>query len=142
MVIKLTKDYKNFAVEIKTMRRISKFSSGRYSCPEVVAYGMATQNKEVIYAWMIMPRYGHTLDHIVSKLSLNLTKPSVYDIGIAMLNTLKSVHSAGFVYNDLKLDNLMIGYGQKVYKKTNGCSMFRDCSIHLVDFGFASKFVD
>lgn len=56
-----------------------------------------------------------------------------------MLSTLEATHNAGYIYNDLKLDNLMIGFGQKLSQDN---SIFSDCSLHLVDFGFATKYLD
>ena len=71
-----------------------------------------------------------------------MSKTSIYDIGTALLTTLEATHKAGYVFNDLKLDNLMVGYNQKIFKKTPyGVSMFSQCSIHLVDFGYATKYL-
>jgi serine/threonine protein kinase len=89
-----------------------------------------------------MPRYGYNLDLYCSKLEYKLSNESILDIGKAVLFTLEATHKAGYVYNDLKLDNLMVGYGEKVSKNTTNKSSFRDCNIHLVDFGYASKFLD
>ena len=91
------------------MRRISKHSTGKNCCPQVVSYGMAMQ-RGALMAWMIMPRYGQNLEYISYKMGLKLSRQSIYDIGTAMLTTLESVHKAGYVFNDLKLDNLMVGY--------------------------------
>ena len=84
---------------------------------------MATQNG-IMMAWVIMPRYGYNLEYIFSKMDYKLLKTSIHDIGIAILQTLEAVHKAGFIYNDLKLDNLMVGYRQRIFKKTDGSSMF------------------
>ena len=42
------------------------------------------------------------------------------------------MHESGFVYNDLKTDNLMIGMSDK-----NKCS-----SLKLIDFGLANRYLD
>ena len=84
---------------------------------------MATQNDKLM-AWFIMPRYGYNLEYIFNKMEHRLLKSSIYDIGLAILFNLEAVHKAGYVYNDLKLDNLMVGYRQTIYKKTDGSSMF------------------
>jgi serine/threonine protein kinase len=123
------------------MRRISEHSNGKYNCPAVISYGMA-MHKENLMAWAVMPRYGRNLDYICQKMEYKLLPSSIYDIGIAILSTLEAVHSAGYVYNDLKLDNMMVGYNQKIYKKTNGCSMFTQCTMHLIDYGYATKYTD
>ena len=56
------------------------------------------------------------------------------------------MHRAGYVYNDLKLDNLLIDFGVKARNLASSADpkvdIFSGKSIHLVDFGFATKFVD
>jgi serine/threonine protein kinase len=141
LVMKMTSEYMEFAQEIKMMRRISRHSCERFSTPEVVDYGLAMY-KNQLHAWVIMPRYGYNLDLYCGKLEYKLSNESILDIGKAVLFTLEATHKAGYVYNDLKLDNLMVGYGQKVSKNSTNNSMFRDCTIHLVDFGYASKYLE
>ena len=51
---------------------------------------------------------------------------------------LQSVHAAGYIYNDLKLDNLMTGYQDAFAPEKD----LQDSSIHLVDFGFATRYID
>jgi serine/threonine protein kinase len=48
------------------------------------------------------------------------------------------VHSAGYVYNDLKLDNLMIGFQESL----NPDKELTSTSLHMVDFGFSSRYID
>lgn len=57
-----------------------------------------------------------------------------------MLNIFEQIHRAGYVYNDLKLDNIMIQYGKKVNLQDDSC--FKDVNICLIDFGFASQYID
>ena len=93
-------------------------------------------------AWVIMPRYGVNLEYVCEKVNYQLSTASIHDIGQVILTTLEAVHKAGYIFSDLKLDNLMTGYKQKVYKEKDGESIFRSCSIHLVDFGYSSKYLD
>ena len=71
-----------------------------------------------------------------------MNKETIFEIGLAMLTTLEAVHSSGYVFNDLKLDNLMIGINQKVLKPREDLSMLSQCTIHLVDFGYATKYLN
>lgn len=64
------------------------------------------------YAWVVMPQYGHNLDSIFESTDRNFSRETIYDVGVAILNSLEITHNAGYVYNDLKLDNLMVGYNQ------------------------------
>ena len=107
-MIKITLDHTEFAKEIKTMKRVSKYSNGRYCCPQVISYGMAIHKCDLM-AWVLMPRYGHNLEYITHKMSYKLSKTTILDIGTAMLMNLETVHKAGYVFNDLKLENLMVG---------------------------------
>lgn len=56
---------------------------------------------------------------------------------------MESIHQVGIVHNDLKLDNLMLDYHTDVKKisKTND-DIFKDLNVNLIDFGFASYFID
>jgi casein kinase 1 len=71
-----------------------------------------------------------------------MSRASVLDVGIAILMCLEATHKAGYVFNDLKLDNLMVGLNQKLSMIISKKSVFSDCSIHLVDFGYATKYKD
>ena len=48
---------------------------------------------------------------------------------IKLVDCLKCVHEAGYVYNDLKQDNIMIELGDK-----------DDFEVRLVDFGLVTKY--
>ena len=56
------------------------------------------------------------------------------------------MHSAGYIYNDLKLDNLMTDFNDKLScdpsEDLGTANAFENVSINLVDFGFATKFVE
>ena len=53
---------------------------------------------------------------------------------------LEGIHAAGFTYNDLKLDNVLVGFQNKI--KPDKVNCFEECSLHLVDFGFAARYID
>ena len=59
-----------------------------------------------------------------------------------MLNCFEKVHRAGFVYNDLKLDNIMVGFGQKLPEKYVDDDAFLNIDINLIDFGFSTPYVN
>ena len=91
-------------------------------------------------AYIIMPRYGYNLDYWFEKLKFNISTVTTLDIGLRLLRFFEKIHEAGYVYNDLKLDNILIGYGKKPPKVAEG-SLLEGLSLHLVDFGFSSRFV-
>ena len=62
----------------------------------------------------------------------HFTPKTVYMIGMRLLQIYERIHLAGYTYNDLKLDNILIGResGQKLHE------------IRLTDFGFAERYMD
>ena len=51
-----------------------------------------------------------------------------------MIEILKQIHDLGYVYNDLKLDNILIG------DKVSSLESLHE--IRLIDFGLATKYLD
>ena len=95
--------------------------------------------KSKIFSYLIMPRYSMTLQTLVEK--HKLSKESVYSLGIQLLNIFEQIHAEGFVYNDLKLDNLMVEHDFDTSQlKNERVDIFKKNSINIVDFGFASNF--
>ena len=91
--------------------------------------------------YFIMPRYGKDLDHLLSDNIKNILSPtSVYHLGIHLLNILEAIHEAGLVYNDLKLDNILLDFGeniQKIVKPHQNC--FKNLHLNVIDFGLVSN---
>ena len=81
-----------------------------------------------------MPFYGSNLDSVFEKYHSKFEAKTIYQIGIQMLEIFEKIHYSGFTYNDLKLDNIMIG------DQFNSISSLKE--IRLVDFGFAEKYRD
>ena len=97
--------------------------------------------EEAIMAYTIMPRYGSNLEAFFEKEGSYLSNSSIRKVALSTIDMLEGVHSAGYTYNDLKLDNIMVGYNNKPIK---GCKFdaFQNTSLHLIDFGFATRFAD
>ena len=58
-----------------------------------------------------------------------LRPATVLQLGLKLLNILEKVHRAGVVFNDLKMDNIMVADAQTLSK-----------GIVLIDFGLASRY--
>ena len=55
---------------------------------------------------------------------------------------LENLHNCGYVYNDLKLDNILLGVNQKLSNKdSKHGDCFKDLTLSLVDFGFSTPFI-
>ena len=91
---------------------------------------------------MIMQRYGKNLENYFACINCRMSKISVASLGLSVLNCLEKVHKAGFVYNDLKLDNIMAGFGQKLPEKFTEDDCFLNCDINLIDFGFSTPYIN
>jgi len=89
-----------------------------------------------------MPRYGNNLENYFSSINCRLSKISVASLGLSLLDCLEKVHKAGFVFNDLKLDNIMIGFGQKLPEKYLDDNSFLNVDISLIDFGFSTPYIN
>lgn len=90
--------------------------------------------KPNLLSYYIMPFYGSNLDSIFEKHQFKFEAKTIYQIGIQILEIFEKIHYSGFTYNDLKLDNIMIG------DQFNSISSLKE--IRLVDFGFAAKYRD
>lgn len=147
--MKITDDCMPFTNEINTMRKIKSDKSPRAksdSTPVVIDYGLINHEIEgeaTMKAYLIMPRYGNNLEAWFEKIEFKLNRATILDLGQRLLTVFREIHSAGYAYNDLKLDNLMIGHGQKMrkLKSSDESSALEGASLHLVDFGYASKFM-
>lgn len=58
-----------------------------------------------------MPKYGMNLENLFLSMNKRMPIESIIDIGVKVLESLEKIHRAGFIYGDLKLDNILFGYG-------------------------------
>ena len=65
--------------------------------------------KQKRHSFMIMEKLGKTLEHHFYKRQEAFSLKTVCQIGIKLIEILKQIHDLGYVYNDLKLDNIVIG---------------------------------
>lgn len=166
LVMKVCEDHRMFAKEISAMHNIYKkaknftgFTQGK--TPEVICYGMVmicdeadladterTFDEEELsdkkmMSYLIMPRFGRNLETYFESQKRVLHKSSIYHLGLACLDLLEQIHQAGYIYNDLKLDNLMVDYKQHLPSKSStNKNAFANATINIVDFGFATKYVE
>jgi serine/threonine protein kinase len=58
-----------------------------------------------------MPKYGADVDRYFHSMKKDLSIKSIIHLGMETLKILEKVHASGYVYGDLKLDNILIGDG-------------------------------
>lgn len=76
-----------------------------------------------------MPHYGTSLHQYFVSNKGTLSQSWVLQLGLKLLNILEKVHRAGVIFNDLKMDNIMIADQRNPLDH-----------IVLIDFGLASMF--
>ena len=98
---------------------------------------------ELYYTYMIMKRYGDNLYDVFDNRNAHFSKESIYSLGIQLINILERVHATGYVYNDLKLDNLLLDFG-KNYKHllSDTEDIFYSYNVNMIDMGFATRYID
>ena len=75
---------------------------------------------------MIITKFGETLESLISKKEIELNMKFVIQLGIQILKNLEHIHEAGFVYNDIRLRNIIID----------------EDSVKLIDYGNSLEYLD
>jgi len=83
-------------------------------------------------SFYVMPKYGQNLEQLFTHYNNHFTTKTILQIGIKLVDIIEKVHLAGFTYNDLKLDNILIGDHTLNEKYMH--------EIRLIDFGFSARF--
>ena len=95
--------------------------------------------------FVVTKSFGKSLSNYFSSSNqVKLTLPTIYKLAMQILDLLEIVHTAGYVHNDISLKRLMLGYGEKIVyeKKCSECRSFKQKSLHLDDFSFATPYLD
>lgn len=95
--------------------------------------------------FMIMPRLGQNLQTYFDNQKSKLPETSIYSLAIKITTLLECLHKQGLVFNDLKLDNLMVEYADHLpdsYNINDHTDVFENCTINLVDFGMVTNIFD
>lgn len=85
-------------------------------------------------SFYIMNKYGANLDSYFNQFNMQFSLKTICQIGIRLIEIFERIHEAGLTYNDLKLDNILVGNHLNKVEKMH--------EIMMVDFGFATKYVD
>ena len=75
-----------------------------------------------------MPKYDYTLEKLLDKVEDIRKLDFIFDVSRQLINCLQVVHKAGYVYNDLKPDNVMISFDANSQMK-----------VSLIDYNLATK---
>jgi len=89
-----------------------------------------------VHSYIVQEKLGKTLEDYLFERNEPFTQNCVYKIGIQLLDQIQMIHESGFTFNDLKLDNILVG----------DCEEMPDWkySLHkikIIDFGLAKKYL-
>lgn len=60
-------------------------------------------------SFYVMPKYGKNLETYFNQYNQRFRPKTILQLGIKMVEIIEKIHLAGYTYNDLKLDNILIG---------------------------------
>lgn len=99
-----------------------------------------TEEEEIeshIWSYIVQEKLGDTLENYLFQKDEPFSEKTVLQVGIQLLDSIKMIHEAGFTFNDLKLDNVLIGDAPELPKAMDSLHKIR-----IIDFGLAKKFID
>jgi casein kinase I family protein HRR25 len=108
---------------LKNESKIYQYLNNNEGIPNVKWFG-----KDNINYYMVINLLGHSLQTIknkYNKFSLKL----ILQIGIQIINILKTIHSNGLVHRDIKPDNFLFGLNNE------------SKLIYIIDFGFCKTYI-
>ncbi len=104
------------------------------------------QQKNIKHYYLIMDKLGDSLRKIHDKLHNQFTFKTAAQIGIPFISILEQVHELGYVYNDIKPDNILIGNKplRSLRKKTQITEedLSEYSKLKLIDFGLVTRYLD
>jgi len=81
------------------------------------------------YRFLVMDRFGKDLQKIFQTGKKIFTDKVTYNLALKVLDVLEFIHYKGYCHNDIKAQNMLLGYGRT-----------KENDVYLVDFGLASKY--
>ena len=93
--------------------------------PRVLYHGI-----EEKYNVMVMELLGPTLIQCLKRQPKGLSLKTILQIGLAMLQRIRLVHTKNFIHRDIKPENFVIGKDKKSH------------TIYIIDFGLAKRYRD
>lgn len=86
------------------------------------------------YSYIVMENLGKTLQHYLYAKNSAFSLKTVCQVGIRLIELLEKIHKLGKVYNDLKLENILVG------DQNNSPGSLHE--IRLIDFGLVTDYLD
>ena len=146
VLVKIQTDAKLNHQEYKVCLKLNKF--GREQCfPQIYGGGefiidcsaspgasLHSDQTSQKHSFIVMEKLGNSLFHYMKQSNFKFSLETVCKLGIRLIQILEQIHNIGMTYNDLKLENVLVGDADG---SPNSLS-----NVRLVDFGLCSKYVD
>mmetsp|Transcript_9671 Transcript_9671/g.7308 ORF Transcript_9671/g.7308 Transcript_9671/m.7308 type:complete len:98 (+) Transcript_9671:216-509(+) len=84
--------------------------------------------------YVVMPRYGKSLKDLASCTKKSFSLWTVCQIGIQMVDRIQTMHDLGYLHQDIKPDNILIGCNNPESDEFN--------LLYLIDYGLSEKYTD
>ena len=93
---------------------------------------MLQKYENQIWSYIVQQKFGKTLEYYLQKRQNAFSEKTTVQVGLQLLEKLQAVHEEGYIFNDLKPNNILVGnYDDKKLHK-----------IRLIDFGISNKYLD
>ena len=102
-----------------------------------------------------MDKFGDSLRHVYEKFDCHFSNKTIIQIGIQIVGILEKIHKNGYIFNDLKPDNILVGNitlneaKKEILKNKNNpelnSKMLEDMQLfklRFIDFGLVTRFLD
>lgn len=86
------------------------------------------------HSFIIMEQLGQTLQHYLTQRGKAFSLKTVCQLGIRLIQQFEELHKIGKIYNDLKLDNVIVGDCNGTFESLS--------DIRLIDFGLCTDYLD
>ena len=90
-----------------------------------------------------MSKHGSNFEDLINSGKIELKDHQIFRLGLYLLDIIEQIHAAGYVFNDLKPDNVLLASNESLdAAKDHGQQLLNDFKIALIDFGYATKYID
>jgi serine/threonine protein kinase len=161
VIIKFTKNHEMNDREFDALTDIIRYTKTTFGCNDLFAETYTkgkvlindksltdTKNKpksfeieeaeveDQIWSYIVQEKLGDTLENYLFEKDEPFSEKTVLQTGIQLIDSFKMIHEAGYTFNDLKLDNVLIGDAPDLAKVRDSLHKIR-----IIDFGLAKKYM-
>lgn len=90
-----------------------------------------------VWSYFVQEKYGKTLEDYLYARNQPFTEKTTIQLGLQIFDRIREVHEAGYLYCDLKLNNVLIGDAQETAPPRD-----QPYRARLIDYGLARKYLD